>query len=540
MRLKTSAAIAAGALSLALAACGGGGGGTSGGTTITPPPPPPPPPPPANVPPEVNYTLSSGEPDEGRPFWIDASGSTDADDDTLTITVTQVSGPAPSDVPLYEGVPTGEGIFAFRAPEVDEDAVMTFEISVSDGEDTSTETVTITIVNIVLTPELGSFGETLATFDGLHNPIQAGFYSEFPAKWGLDDQYRDYENGVIGLSDAEDDSGRVIFRVPFDYVGQVFHELEQVPLPESSGGEPAFIRPVHVATLSEGPHMMMPVAGIDRLNKIFVVPKTSDYILNIRQSHDIDAPCTVADLPVDGTIKRHLVVGTRGNGLQVFRQLPDDPGMASSKYEAGEVLTDTGTYCTISTGATYVAGFEAETGTINYWTYGVYPNLETGSVTIDLPDDAPPLVDAELVYSGAGNFMLGLVMSDGEHDGHHELHIYYNDFYGNSTIMHDSFSWTKGVPAEISYVEHTGSWTAVNPGGFFVPLETAPYAIFADQEGVSTYGDQYPIFETIGYVPTGLWVTSVRASYATDLSSSAVTLTKTKAGEVILKLFEHD
>ena len=542
MRVKMAAKAAASAFVLSLVACGGGGGGTSGGSAGSPASPPAPPPPPANTAPEVRYTPSSTTPDEGQPFWIDANGSTDADGDALTITITQTAGPEPSPVPLDEtDAPSGEGLFAFRAPELDEDAVMQFEISVSDGEHTVTETASVTVQNIVLGPEVNVFGDTLATFSSLINPTGADFYSELDSLDGVDDILEDYAQGIMGVGEAQDSSGQIVFRFPFDYLGQVFGTVEQSIVRGSSPGQSAHMTMLHMDTVWGTPRVVVPMLAAERLNKLSVVGRDKNKIVSVYQGLDIQAPCAVENVFAYDQFKRPLVVGKRGHGLQIFDQLPlDSPTTASNTYQPGEVLTDTGTFCTVSTSPNSIAAYESETSTIRRWARTGDTFEELASIPIDLPENALALVGVDLLQNDTNRFVLGLVMSDGAHDGHHELHIYYNDFTGTLPVRHKSFSWDKGVPAEIEYTQTNSDVWGPYPAGFFVPLETAPYAIFVRQGGSSVTGDEYPLFDDIGYVPTGLWVTSIRSSLALDLldlASGAAVITKTRTGEVIMKEF---
>ena len=528
----------AGCAALVLGACGGGGGTSGGDTSVSPSPPPPPPPPPANVAPVMRYTVSDVSPDEGRSFSIDASGSTDADGDTLIITLTQVSGPEPGDVPLGEDAPTGESIFTFRAPEVSEDTVMEFELSVSDGQEMRTETLDITIADIVLQPSVDMLMDTIGVFEDLNNPTSVDFYSR---------TFQQHEAGLIGVEDTEDGMARRLFRYVNDELNETFGEKIQLSLESSIGGEPAVSRGIYPSIFG-APYF--PAVALEQSGKVFVTTADPFYIpwadtgneLVITDILDVPAVCAVDDVWVQGN-DYDLIVGTRENGLRIFKKNSTSSAGGALTYEPGPVLVESGAFCSLGVrlfdAQGVITAFDASASSIRIWKWEASDFVEYPSVQIEAPQDAPILVQVNLAYSANGRLMAAFLFTNGEHDGHHQLSFYYNDFDGEGVVQSKTYTWDKGVPTSLA-AGLLPTITGPSPEGYFVSLETVPYLILVSQVGHEYLGDSGPVFEDMVYLPAPLWTSEVRLSSSTDLDSSSLVLTQNKAGSVrMVELAPH-
>ena len=177
--------IAGAVLAVSLSACGGGGSGSGSPPASSPPPPPPPPP--ANIAPSVTITSNAIGTDEGQVAWIDATASTDADGDTLTFEIRQTGGPAILPAPGEADIDVMASRIAFSVPEVAADTDLEFEVSVSDGTDTSTQSFSLTARNIELSPVTNLLGDTFIRIpdSGSEEQVVYGYTNGFASAYAI-------------------------------------------------------------------------------------------------------------------------------------------------------------------------------------------------------------------------------------------------------------------------------------------------------------------------------------------------------------------
>jgi len=126
--------------------------------------PPPPQPLPQNEPPVANAGQDQVV-DEGRPVALDGSGSNDPDGDPLTYLWEQISGPP---VILQRA---DKAVCGFVAPQVSQDTTLGFRLTVSDGEDSASDEVTVLVRQVNQPPAVDAYGARvdegqLVTLDG--------------------------------------------------------------------------------------------------------------------------------------------------------------------------------------------------------------------------------------------------------------------------------------------------------------------------------------------------------------------------------------
>lgn len=130
---------------LLLSSCSGGGSSES--DSPVPPASGSEPPSTANTAPDLRLTLSSSQVFERQTISIDASTTTDTDDDPLTYALELGETPFAAIGSSTEGP-----VWTLDTTEIDEDTIVEATVSVSDGFETVTKTMEFTIANYNRTP----------------------------------------------------------------------------------------------------------------------------------------------------------------------------------------------------------------------------------------------------------------------------------------------------------------------------------------------------------------------------------------------------
>lgn len=490
------------AASLVLSACGGGGGSSS----PTPPPTGTAPSPPANSAPVavVTVTPASTAVDEGQSFTIDATGSTDSDGDTLSFSITQTGGPAATELSALDG------LFTFDAPEVSQDETLSFQVTVSDGQTNTPSSTDVDIANILLMPMSNLVGPEISSFSDLGSPRQAAFLSTL-----LGDQ----ELGLNVVADTVDASAIELVRFRNDRVTGNFDARTGTPLVGTAAGDPAvFTADAFIGT------SLSPVVALENQDRVEVLGKAPAMV---------DSPCSLAPILPRSFVD--VVVGTKGNGLRIFDNVGADlsqPPSTRGDLVAGQVLAETGTFCTlsVSSGGDVLAAFEAEASTLRTWDVRNRPAVELAPLTLMFPPGLE-LVAFDYEANAQGFFVAALVLSDGTHDGEHRLVILYNRFDGSPPTLTEGYLLPRGVPSDVVIFDRDPG-DGLPATDIAISMRTAPFMAFIASIGSPMTGSATPEFLEPTFAEIGLGVDGFTFGQQPDFTGMSLVVTRTEMGQV--------
>lgn len=442
--MNRTALIALGAL--LIVACGGGGS-SSAPVIVTPPPPPPPP---SNTVPSAVITADKTLIEERDSFSLSAASSSDADDDTLTYSWSQTRGPT---VAITD---TSAEVLNLTMPEADADVIVTFKLDVTDGTDTATTSIDVTLDNITVFPADTKF--TKRDNSGLiavENPLS--FFDVTNTDLATREQSL---RGFVGTSRR--DSGQAILS---GWTVRVSSTQPEWQAPDFSIELPGItIGP------DEKPEFMM-----FTLSSQFVFPfgtsNTEWYGVFFDQSdkmlvspNNMAAPSTTNTLNLPGACSADIVLdGSDSNGAFVtygdvaggLWRLPIDPGGASGTVSAGTAIKiePTGNYCDmVQDLAGNVVTVDDTNRTIDVRTF----NGTKMSVALDAGGSNGLNVLNYQIQRGteytnpADPSYLFVLLSDELADGKSQINIYELARSGMTRYL-SSYELVRGVPEEISF-----------------------------------------------------------------------------------------
>lgn len=518
-----------------LAACSGGGGSSSSS-------PPSPPPPPSNTAPALQFTVDDLSPDEGQPFIIDASGSTDADGDALTITITQTSGPDAGPPPDDLVVPAVEGVQGFSAPEVSVDEEMVFEITVSDGEDSVAVSVTVTATNIVFEPVTTAFAVT-GSVDvpvGIQAIDTALVDESFVPGIFPDTSYAGLAPGVSSGTDL----------VVLEGQNGAFEPAQRLSISTTPVGSAG----AFYSWFASMGYLL--VAAIEDLDT--VASFSSDLVLSTKFSPDfnvsIDAPCAIIPTIIDETVfpssdvTIDFIVGRRGGGLGFVLDTSIDPDVIElSEFTS---LLESGAYCAGSghtptyletggaTGVIFrnVALLDYDSGNVTILNAGTkpLPEILNTEPLVDGPANGFEILSAEFRTSFIGSSspnpfteFMQVSLNSGGHDGENKVDVYQRGWTsGDPFVRIAELTWPRGVAAG-SIMEDFDEDGDLD---IAIALQTAPYVVYFENTGELLS----PVFGDPAFLEVGLAVNQVIARRYDSDELPHLVLLKTSEGALVL------
>ena len=453
-----------------LASCGGGGSGSSGST--------PPPPPSGNTAPVASFSLSATTVSENSTFSVDASGSSDADGDTLTYTWSQTSGPSLqfSDV---SAVTTDVSV-----PSLTSDTTAEIRLQVSDGTTTSTTTATVTLDNLNQEPTATTNFNTEKTFKYSDTPIGVDIFA-VPV-------FNDETLNILVVDDGQSyQTNEVNFvgtdlRLPRQNIntlaqGAKFIDYKEDPISSDS----TFTL---FASVNESTNEAQVFDLIDR-GEIFTVNDPT--------------PCAMSSniyFPHIGNIR--YVIGKRNGGASLYDYDFGEPLNLLSNFGGTASLCEmvfvedpvSATGASLESGP-YLLAYDENTNDLNVFraifTEGPIPGfielqdfqlIQTVPVNFDMADSSNMEFITSTKVGGIPirEDLFALVFSDNVEDGNHRLIV--AGLNPDGTVVQETVSWPLGVPVNIDEVDIDGE----NDVELVITLKDLPDAVVF-KSGVSSY-----------------------------------------------------
>ena len=524
--------IAGAVLAVSLSACGGGGSGSGSPPAASPPPPPPPPA--GNSAPSVVAVVDKTVVDEGQPFAIDASATTDADGDTIAFTIRQTSGPQ------MNLTSEGGGVFRYQTPYVAADTPLSFEVTATDGEDASTILVDVAISNYARLPLSTQWGAELsrASMDG---SVRAIGVDSFPDPVTLNERLLVVSENAGGSLD--------IHRLTPAANGSLSVPSPTLTLAPDEQAGPAKIV---FADFNLDTRMEFAVLSVtDSQVTAFRVEDGASGNDVVAESGSAVVPgaCALAAIRVGddrplASVGEYpgILVGTEGNGLTAMLNdgNPRDIGLPTSgagEFSRTQSLATSGTAC----------GFTAQSDLNGQGGYEIYAYdpvrqelvgyaepvttaaTQTGTIAIQLPAPGMALVDIDVGIGSAGQELVAAVFSDGRHDGNHALLIFQND---GGMITQTTVTLPNGVPSDLAFASIDDGLSNDYDSDVVITVPETPYLyVFENLSSASVPG--VVEFSDVAYFEVGFGAHVVAISEVDDTFGEDLVV-GTDNGEVIL------
>jgi len=425
-------------------------GGSNSPASVTEPPPTPP----SNDAPVISISVSDSSPNEGQKTTLDASGSSDSNNDTLTFSWLQKTGPnlilSSNNSPILEVTP----------PELTQNETAIIELQLTDGPITVTEEVSLTLENVDLTPkyEINGRNFNLRTQDS---------YKYTGALTKFINQSRNllamFDDGNVeslkfdsDITVAEDDE-------PFE-------------------GEVNVLDPINASILdAEKPCIAMPVF------RFLIVGQKENGIRIFDQVYEEKSPPNytyVEDIETDATTcvfkgyNRGAMTYDERSGEVILLKLVDASGNVVESWRNDDAVKS-------------LAAVDK-----------VIPNLNIADgVTLEFVK-AIPYSSNTIADSG-----LALLYSDGKIDGNHRLVLARetSDTNGNPKIEYLVREWAYGVPHDA--LSTTIDGIDPNASELIITTKDSPYGVVFMSRNSGLWGQA-------NYIEIGLGATDIAPYYS--------------------------
>jgi hypothetical protein len=413
--------------------CGGGGGGTPAPTPVT------------NQPPVARAIATPANPAEGQPFTLDASSSTDPENNPLTFAWTQASG-----APTVIANPNTARL-ELNAPEVTANSPAVFRVSVSDGTSARTAEVTVTFGNIAQTPVF-ALPRLLLTAPVPERPLQLAQLDFGSA-------------GRVLLTEATPGGPVQVWNVRESIAGTTL-TIALTPAVSSR-----FSRPFTTASFGFGglsiPFFQLAVTE-ELLDSVrFFTPPQSGDLLNIPISFSVSRPCAIGGWRPNLGATSGVAVARRTGGISFITLTAGGP---SVQADTQSQIASTQAMCAFAQITSPLSGTPFNNSLQPLLEDILVYNEGTRRFERYTPNSTSNIPPAQYVLGGAADVQLNatgqlnlikgipvsgffpsqglaLIFTDGQHQGTHRLVVASLD--ANRQIVQTTHTWPIGVPTDL-------------------------------------------------------------------------------------------
>ena len=391
----------------------------------------------------------------------------------------------------------------FSVPEVTANTELEFEVSVSDGTDTTTQSFSMTARNIVLSPTTTLLSDSYLRFAdsaGEDNALLGGLVGTTSI------------HGLLSLKDraAAVGSEMVTSLVSREVLADdTFADVEFYDLDVPAGSRRTMLARDIGQTSTQSV-----LISVEDANKVLVLNYTGGSpAYAVDREVQVDAPCAIAVAPVElADFQRgDLIVGQRGGGIAVYYNQGNGGSGVSGMFDPPIGLYGSGDFCFISSSDYYAfSGIDTSSNTLHIWDSEVGSGLtERTPIDLELQSDEQVVAYAATI-DNQGHEVHAVVTTTGEHDGTHKLIIIYRETEPSATYTRTVRSWTKGVPSDV-FIRDLDEPELYNASDIVVALRTAPYAVVVEDARDRSLG-MPTSYGPVTYAPLSLGTTMLQPS----------------------------